>query len=152
MTREEARKSLEKHLIQCGAFMPAWWIKDNGNGSEFMEAFQMALDALREQDALEKMKARGQVVYYPCGVGDVVYEVKRCTVKESLAAGVKPDLIRGYRPYGRDRIYPENRPWKIEKREMKKSLFNQIGKTIFVTLGDAEAALNKQKGNVVSKT
>lgn len=48
MTREEAIRILSLHLMQCGAMMPIEWVRKNGEGSDLMEAFRMAMDALKE--------------------------------------------------------------------------------------------------------
>ena len=61
MTREEAAKKLSLHLMQCGMLMPFEWIKANGDGSDFQEAFRMAISALRpvSREQVEKVW-RGQ--------------------------------------------------------------------------------------------
>ncbi len=48
MTREEALRELQLHLMQCGALMPIEWVRKNGEGSRFMTAYQMAMEALKE--------------------------------------------------------------------------------------------------------
>lgn len=50
MTREEARNILLMHIGQCGALMPIDWVRSHGEGSETMEAFRMAMDALSEAE------------------------------------------------------------------------------------------------------
>jgi hypothetical protein len=47
MTKEEALRELSKHLMQCGALMPIEWVRQNGEGSRFMVAYQMAMTALK---------------------------------------------------------------------------------------------------------
>lgn len=47
MTNGEAVRLLSLHLMQCGALMPISWLETHGEGSEFMEAFRMAFDALK---------------------------------------------------------------------------------------------------------
>ena len=49
MTREQAITTLALHLMQCGMLMPIEWIDKNGEGSDTMLAFNMAMEALREQ-------------------------------------------------------------------------------------------------------
>lgn len=49
MTKDEAIKILARHLMQCGAMMPIEWVQKNGEGSEFMEAYEMAMDALKNE-------------------------------------------------------------------------------------------------------
>ena len=50
MTNQEAIRTLSFHLMQCGAMMPIEWVRKNGEGSELMKAFRMAMDSLREQE------------------------------------------------------------------------------------------------------
>ena len=54
MTREQAITKLALHLMQCGTLMPIEWIDKNGEGSDTMLAFNMAMEALREQAEREK--------------------------------------------------------------------------------------------------
>lgn len=54
MTADEAIRMLSLHLMQCGALMPIDWITTHGEGSPLMEAFQMAIAALREKEELHK--------------------------------------------------------------------------------------------------
>ena len=49
MKKDEAIKILARHLMQCGALMPIEWVQKNGDGSEFMEAYEMAMDALKNE-------------------------------------------------------------------------------------------------------
>lgn len=46
MKPEDAAKKLSLHLMQCGALMPLEWVRENGEESELMEAFRLALNAL----------------------------------------------------------------------------------------------------------
>ena len=57
MTNEKAIKILSSHLMQCGMMMPMEWVLKNGAGSEFMEAFMMAVDALKGRVADEEHSA-----------------------------------------------------------------------------------------------
>lgn len=50
MDRAEAIKRLSLHLMQCSVMMPFEWVKENGIGSEFMEAYKMAIAALQEKE------------------------------------------------------------------------------------------------------
>lgn len=50
MQKDEAIKILSRHLMQCGMLMPIEWVQKNGEGSEFMQAFEMAIDALKKGD------------------------------------------------------------------------------------------------------
>ena len=50
MKKEEAIKILSRHLMQCGMLMPIEWVQKNGEGSEFMQAMEMAMDALKKEN------------------------------------------------------------------------------------------------------
>ena len=47
MTRSEANKILSLHLMQCGMMMPVGWLNNHGEGSDFMKAYEMAMDSLK---------------------------------------------------------------------------------------------------------
>lgn len=79
----------------------------------------------------------GRLVVLPCKVGDKVFHVRRVTQKEAKRMGVTPR-------YGRI-IYYEDRPFAIKEKLCTKSDYAQIGKTIFLTREEAEAAM-AQKG------
>ena len=49
MKNDKAIKILARHLMQCGALMPIDWVQKNGEGSEFMQAYDMAMDALKKE-------------------------------------------------------------------------------------------------------
>lgn len=49
MNIDEALRELSMHLMQCGALMPIDWVTTHGEGSQFMDAYKMAMDALRNQ-------------------------------------------------------------------------------------------------------
>ena len=49
MTKDEAIKILSLHLMQCGMMMPVGWLNNHGEGSDFMKAYEMALDALKNE-------------------------------------------------------------------------------------------------------
>lgn len=49
MSKDEAIKILARHLMQCGMMMPIEWVQKNGEGSEFMQAYEMAMDAMKNE-------------------------------------------------------------------------------------------------------
>lgn len=89
---------------------------------------------------LGKADREGRVVVLPVALGNTVYEIKRCTMKEAVEKGVPLDRKTTGR-YRRGYIYHYNRPLKIVERGMVKSLYTQIGKTVFLTREEAEKAL-----------
>ena len=53
MTPNEAYHELLRHIRECGSLMPLDWVKKNGEGSKFFEAYEMALNALKEKEGKE---------------------------------------------------------------------------------------------------
>lgn len=49
MTNQEANMILSLYLMQCGMMMPIEWVQKNGENSEFMQAYKMAMDALKNE-------------------------------------------------------------------------------------------------------
>lgn len=49
MDSEKAVLVLIRHVRECAMMMPLKWLKENGDGSEFMQAMQLAIDALKER-------------------------------------------------------------------------------------------------------
>lgn len=71
MTVDEALRELSMHLIQCGALMPIDWLSTHGEGSRFMEAYGMALDALKTQEGNEmQYNTYFDLRYAPPGMTD----------------------------------------------------------------------------------
>lgn len=53
MDRAKAIELITSHLRQCAMLMPVEWVEKNGSG-ELMDAFELAFDALREQEQREQ--------------------------------------------------------------------------------------------------
>ena len=67
MTKDEAIKILSLHLMQCGMMMPVGWLNNHGEGSDFLKAYEMAMDALKNEPVRCKDCAwsmRDDDVYY----------------------------------------------------------------------------------------
>ena len=75
----------------------------------------------------------GRLVVLPCKVGDRVFHVRRVTQAEAKRMGA-PTRHRGI-------VYYEDRPFAIKEKLCTKSDYAQIGKTVFLTREEAEAAL-----------
>ena len=75
----------------------------------------------------------GRLVVLPCKVGDRVFHVRRVTQAEAKRMGA-PVRHRGI-------VYYEDRPFAIKEKLCTKSDYAQIGKTVFLTREEAEAAL-----------
>lgn len=88
--------------------------------------------------AYEDAEQDGRLVIRPCKIGDKVFHVRRVTQKEAKRMGA-PTRHRGI-------VYYEDRPFAIKEKLCTKSDYLQIGKTIFLTREEAEAAL-AQKGD-----
>lgn len=96
---------------------------------------------LREElSAYKNAEEQGLLIWLPCKIGDAVYQIKRCTTKEAFSHGIPLDRHTTGR-YNRGYIMHYNRPWKIVERPMVKSLYLQIGKTVFLNREEAEKAL-----------
>ena len=54
MTKDHALLVLTQHIIECGMLMPMDWLKTHGDGSEFMEAYNMAMDALKGEFVVKR--------------------------------------------------------------------------------------------------
>jgi len=59
MTKETAIQKISFGLMQIGMLMPISWVEKNGPGSEFMEACEMAIAALRSTPEHTKGAANG---------------------------------------------------------------------------------------------
>ena len=86
----------------------------------------------------EDAEQDGRLVVRPRKIGDRVFHVRRVTQAEAKRMGVTPR-------YGRI-IYYEDRPFAIKEKLCTKSDYAQIGKTVFLTREDAEAALALEGG------
>lgn len=82
------------------------------------------------------------VVVLPCKVGDTVYQIgrdfcdKRCHDKCDL-------LCDGW-----DDLCPENNgDWEVQTRVFTVGLFDKIGKEIFLTREEAEAAMRQRRND-----
>ena len=61
MTKDEAIKILSLHLMQCGMMMPIEWVQKNGDGSDFMKAYEMAMDALKNEPVQEWISVKDRL-------------------------------------------------------------------------------------------
>ena len=89
------------------------------------------------RDILQAEQA-GRLVVLPCKVGDRVFHVRRVTQAEAKRMGA-PTRHRGI-------VYYEDRPFAIKEKLCTKSDYAQIGKTVFLTREEAEAALALKGG------
>ena len=80
----------------------------------------------------------GRLVVLPCKVADRVFHVRRVTQAEAKRMGA-PVRHRGIVYYG-------DRPFAIKEKLCTKSDYAQIGKTVFLTREEAEAALALKGG------
>ena len=95
------------------------------------------------EDKSELLKYReaeqdGRLVVLPCKVADRVFHVRRVTQAEAKRMGA-PVRHRGI-------VYYEDRPFAIKEKLCTKSDYAQIGKTVFLTREEAEAALALKGG------
>ena len=99
------------------------------------QALSTTPDHLRD---LLQAEQDGRLVVLPCKVGDRVFHVRRVTQAEAKRMGA-PTRHRGI-------VYYEDRPFAIKEKLCTKSDYAQIGKTVFLTREEAEAALKGGEG------
>ena len=121
--------------------------EDTGLTPEKIDMDHEAAETLRQLcrdcdlDRLEKLAEAdkvGRLVVLPCKVGDTLYEVTgRKTISEYRVKAIRVELFC---------VFIE---WEIEKGFVWQSLAgitqNEIGKTVFLTREEAEAALEAMK-------
>lgn len=115
-------------------------------GSEGCEGcpIQIAIDKLAEYEDLEE---QNRLIKLPCAVGDTVYEIcegfiEPCTVETIFLADYKDKA--GNPSYMMEIYYDrEDCPWVSTE-----IYFTDIGKTVFLTIEEAEAALKERCGTV----
>ena len=158
MTREGAIKKFELQLlIRSNGYYDH--LKAGGKQDiaeeEHLDAMQMAIAALREQEESE-----GRVIVLPCKEGDIVYEVKNntdaCRSCQHYSSWFGMDCICDKQDFDSEyHEYPEcaERPI-CEKQFMEvveyqpniEAIFrhrNDFGKTIFLNREEAEKALRR---------
>lgn len=80
----------------------------------------------------------------PCKVGDTVYQLDYMTHSEALKSGVpQSDDPWQKRKYGRKRA--AYLPLIVREKKMVKTLYKEFGKTVFLTRGEADAALRREQ-------
>lgn len=86
----------------------------------------------------------GWLLTLPCKVGDTVYLVDYMTHSEALKFGVPQSEDQWqHRKYGRKQA--KYLPLIVREKKMVKTLYPKIGKTVFLTREEAEAALKKKE-------
>lgn len=90
----------------------------------------------------EDKDEQGLLFDLPCKVGDTVYVIRHITKAECEKRGVKPSYIS---PSGRKLYYDEDKPRYIDKTTMKKSYYQNLNKTVFLTREEAEQALKERE-------
>ena len=99
------------------------------------------LDELRE---MVQAKREGRCVVLPCKVGDTVYQLAYMTHSEAIKSGVpQRDDPLSKRKYGHKRA--TYLPLIVREKKMVKTLYREFGKTVFLTIEEAEAALRREQ-------
>ena len=91
MKIDEALKELSMHLMQCGALMPIDWVNTHGEGSRLMEAFEMAMDALKREENGMQYDTYFDLRYAPQNMTD---EEKLEMAREVAAQDLAQLLVR----------------------------------------------------------
>ena len=123
-------------LVECLAAY-----EDTGLEPEEITAMQHTLDEYHKvADPLLRAQIDGRLVVLPCKVGDTLYEVTgRKTISEYRVKAIRAELFC---------VFIE---WEIEKGFVWQSLAGinagEIGKTVFLTREEAEAALKERRAD-----
>lgn len=124
MTSEEAIKWLE-------------YSKDNYEGLDYGApriAVDMAIAALREQEERSKAESEGRVIVLPCKVGDTVYQIRN--KKHARGLGVSPRVVSSACVW-------TDGSYALCHQGMTYCQSRDLGKTWFLTQGEAEEALRR---------
>ena len=92
----------------------------------------------------EDAEQEGRLVVLPCKVGDTVYQLDYMTHSEALKSGVPRDDSRSKRKYMRK--HAKYLPLIVREKKMVKSLYREIGKTVFLTREEADAEFERIVG------
>lgn len=124
----------------------------NGTGCDYcpiqkafdrLAAYENAMP-LEQTQELAQAEKDGRLVVLPCKVGDTVYQIDYMTNREALKFGIPAtENLFGSRKYARK--HAKYRPLFVRERKMLKTLYSEIGKKVFLTREEADAALKKME-------
>lgn len=117
MTAEEAIKEFKDRI----EFGKKEYLKDI---PEYIEALDMAIEALEKAEEYRRLEEQGLLLRLPCKVGDTVYLVSTCGRSD-----IDGRFIRV-----------------IEEKTFSEFWLRDIGKTVFLTYGEAVAKLKEMEG------
>lgn len=101
----------------------------------------MPLERVQELVRAEK---DGRLVVLPCKVGDTVYQIDYMTNREALKFGIpETENLFGSKKYARK--HAKYLPLFVRERKMLKTLYSEIGRKVFLTREEADAALKKME-------
>ena len=102
--------------------------------SELGQSLRMAISALEEIQQYRQLKEQGKILILPCPIGTTVYDIKWWDEKEESVV------------VGGNRYFRRIRKHKISKSSFSYFDIDSFGETVFLTKEEAEAALEKMKG------
>lgn len=139
MTREEAIAYFDQNVeimeqppIHLGSAVAIEeWAKrcDHLSG-----AYRWAIAALREQEERSKAESEGRVIMLPCKVGDTVYQLRN--KKHARGLGISPRIVSSACVW-------TDGSYALCHQGMTYCQSRDLGKTWFLTQGEAEEALRR---------
>lgn len=130
-------RDIEKDLIEIECAIRSQREKDN---TFTMSVLERCYKLVSELKVYKDLQEQGKLLKLPCAVGDTVYEIcegfiEPCTVEEIFIADYTDG--EGNSSYMAEIHYDrEDCPWVSTE-----IYFTDIGKTVFLTIEEAEAAL-----------
>lgn len=123
-----------------------WYPKNNSGLPEYVTKNNPYREICEKLKAYEDLEEQGLLLRLPCKVGDTVYEIKDyldCEYNYNCPLGYaegKYNCEKGYYcNHKYKRFFTNETPFDIK-------MIDKIGKTVFLTREEAEAALEKMKG------
>ena len=94
-----------------------------------------------KKDKCELYEHKGLYLKLPCQIGEPVFVIRKMNQNECISVGIIP-IVHQFNNKTYKSIQYQDRPYKIEQTTMKRSYYNQFGKTVFTNY---EEALQKLK-------
>lgn len=106
--------------------------------------YEICIKFINNKDKLKQCELFANKALYtklPCMLGETVYVVRKMNQEECIKAGIVP-LVYKFHNRTYKVIQHQDRPYKIEQTTVKRSYYNNFGKTVFLSY---EKALQKLK-------
>lgn len=102
-----------------------------------------AMEKLAEYEDAEE---EGRLVVLPCGIGDILYITEPRFYNYVMHDGIQKGVCKGYEMHARYGWIVKVELEEGEPHSLYFYNFSKFGKTVFLTREEAEAALEKMKG------